>query len=286
MMTTAGHDDPFRALLDVGAALVSSAALDDALQNVAAAIGAAMRVATVDIQSWDRVGGRLVEEAYWSVAGVTDVDREVLGTSIPLAEHPTARRVLDERRIVECRADDPETPDECRKALAAWGLTTTLDAPLLIGDEVIGVVGVAEARFPRRFLSMEVDLFEQLSGMAAAAMRNARLSRRERRHSRHLDALLEIGRQLSADSGPDGAAAAAVDALTGVLGASFAAVYETGAHGGDLITRAAGPAGAVAAGDRAGVAAALAAALLDDSLLGAAHPARRVRPGRRLSSRC
>jgi GAF domain-containing protein len=156
--------------------------------------------------------------------------------------------VLTERRVIELRADDPGLPAASRDALADWGLTTTLDGPLVIGDEVIGVIGVAEARFARRFLTMEIQLFEQLAGMAAAAMRNARLSRRERRFSLHLETLLGLSRRVSAEADPHTVASAAAEAVTRVLGASFAAVYEIGSDGGPLLERAADPGEAPDAG--------------------------------------
>ena len=220
----ARRDDPFRLLLNVGAALVSSPVAGEALQGVARAIGEAMNVATVDIQAYDREGDCLIEEACWNREGISDEDRTYLGTIIPLAERPSFRPIIAGRQMVEMHIDDPALPRDERESFARWGYKTTLDAPLIIGSEVIGVLGVTETRFVRHFMTMERDRFEQLAGMAAAAIRNARVFRREREQSRRLEALLDIGRALAASDDPDEVFAVAPRLSAEVLGAASADV--------------------------------------------------------------
>jgi len=222
----AQHRDPFKPFLDVAAALLSSPLLDEALQNVARAIGEAMNVSTVDIHSYHPDEGCLIEEATWDREGLSDADRAHLGTRIDVSERPTFLPILERGEMLEMHLDDPDLPPEERAAFEEWGYKTTLDAPLTIGGRVIGVLGVTETRFARRFLSMERQRFEKLSGMAAAAMNNAQLMTRQQVHGRRLDLLLEISRLLAAGGGGGEACAAAARGCLDVLGATAAGVYQ------------------------------------------------------------
>jgi diguanylate cyclase (GGDEF)-like protein len=56
-----------------------------------------------------------------------------------------------------------------------WGEKATLDAPLEFGGEVIGVLGIVETAYCRRFTEAERRLFSQLAVLAAIAIHNADL---------------------------------------------------------------------------------------------------------------
>jgi GAF domain-containing protein len=232
------RDDPFRLLLNVGAALASSSVGDAALQDVARAIGEAMNVATVDIQGFDAESDALKEIGCWCRDDVDGSGLTPLGTVIALRERPDFRRVVEGRETVEVRGDDPELAAEEREVMAQRGYQTTLDAPLVIGDQVVGVLGVTEMRFARHFMAMERERFEQLATMAAAAVRNARLFRRDREQSDRLEALLAVNRALVEGDGNDRAFDVATAACVQVLDAAWAAVYEWTAGagaGGDAV---------------------------------------------------
>jgi len=222
--------DPFRWLLDVGAALVGSASAHDALQQMAAAIGRAMNVAQVDIQSLDRERDVLRQEATWDREGLSEKDLAFLGTEIPLKESPGFMRIIAHREMDETHIDDPDLTDAERAAFVEWGYKATLDAPLVVGDEVVGVLGVTESRYLRRFMAAERERFEQLAALTAAAIRNMRIAASERVHGARLAVLLELT-GLLADGDAAGAARAAADGCLRQLGAARAAVYELQADG-------------------------------------------------------
>jgi GAF domain-containing protein len=220
----AERPDPFKPFLDVAAALLSSPLLDEALQNVARAIGEAMNVATVDIQSYHREAGCLIEEAAWNRDGLTDADRAYMGARIDLATRPTFTPILERGEMVEFHIDDPDLAPEERAVFETWGYKTTLDAPLMIGESVIGVLGITETRFVRRFMSMELERFAKLCGMAAAAMHNAQLMARQQDYGRRLDLLLEMSTALATGGGGE-AAAVAARGCRDLLGASAVSVH-------------------------------------------------------------
>ena len=222
----ASSGNPFRAIFDVGTALVSSLELEEVFANVAEKIGEAMGVWSVDIQTLDLAHGALLQEASWCREGPTDDDLAYVGTLIQIGEHPDLLRVIEAREIVEWHIDDPLLPAEERAAMQKWGLMTTLDAPLIVGAEVIGVLGLAERGFVRRFAPAEVTLFAQLGGLAAIAIHNARTFRRQQQQNRRLNALLEVSRALAAGPALADVCDAISRAAADVFAAPRAIIYE------------------------------------------------------------
>ncbi len=82
-------------------------------------------------------------------------------------------------------------------AMAAWGEKATLSVPLVYGDEVFGVLDVAESRYPRRFTADEVRLAEAIGAQAAVAIHNARAFDEAERRNADLATLLGVAATLS-----------------------------------------------------------------------------------------
>ena len=81
--------------------------------------------------------------------------------------------------------------------MAAWGEKATLSVPLIYGDEVFGVLDVAESRYPRRFTADEVRLAEAIGAQAAVAIHNARAFDEAERRNADLATLLGVAATLS-----------------------------------------------------------------------------------------
>ena len=189
--------NPFRAILDVSAALVSSLDLETVFSNVARAVGEAMMVWAVDAQSYDPATQVLTHRSCWCSEGLTEADRARLGESTSLAARPGMADVVLRRMLVEQRADDSSLNAADRRFLADRGVKTSLYAPLAVGDEVLGALGLIERRFVRRFTSIERDLFRQLCDLAAVGIHNARLYATVDRQKRQLGSMLECSRAVS-----------------------------------------------------------------------------------------
>jgi len=233
----ASSGNPFRAILDVGSALVSSLVLEEVFANVAAKIGEAMMVWAVDIQTYDRSRDVLVYEAYWCQEGVTADDRAYIGTITDLGDRPDWRRVIDGRQLVECHVDDPALSARERDELKKWGYKTTLDAPLMVGGEVIGVLGLNEKRFVRRFTPIEKDLFKQLCDLAAVGIHNAQVHRMQQEQTRHLDALVEASRAITSSVVLEDVLATVASQAAKALGSPECLIYEFDAAAEALIWR-------------------------------------------------
>ena len=81
--------------------------------------------------------------------------------------------VVRERRIVEVHRDDPDLPAAEAAEMDRWGEMSNLDGPLEFGGQVIGVLGIVESRYCRRYTEAEKQLFAQLAVLAAIAIHNA-----------------------------------------------------------------------------------------------------------------
>ncbi|HET8632479.1 MAG TPA: GAF domain-containing protein [Thermomicrobiales bacterium] len=82
--------------------------------------------------------------------------------------------------------------------VAAAGMTTVLGAPIVLGDERLGVLLVG-SRARRAYRSHDEALLTRLATQAALAVRNARLYAAAHQRATRLELLAEIGRELSAE---------------------------------------------------------------------------------------
>jgi GAF domain-containing protein len=218
--------NPLRAILEVSAALVSSTLYREALAAVMARIGEAMTVSSCDLQTYDAQHRICIYEAYWSMEGLTDEDREYLGTVTALDTRPDMRAIIESPGLVEQHADDPHISAHDLEQLRKWGYKSTLDMPLRVGERVIGILGLQEKRFVRRFTPAERDQFLRLCELAAIGIHNAGLLRRDQERRRHLESLAGISHALATVREPDEVFNLIVTAAARAFGAPRATVYE------------------------------------------------------------
>lgn len=221
----AGAGNPFGAILDVSAALVSSLDLDDVFDTVAERIGEAMMVWGVEIQSYDTAAGTLTHEASWCHAGLSDGDRERLGETVELGRRGSLGEVLTHKQVAERRVDDPALPHDERRYLESRGFKTALYAPLVVGGVTLGLLTAIERRFVRHFTSIESDLFRQLCDIAAAAINNAQLYRSLDRQKRQT-ALLETTQVLTSSLEIEEVLATVLQIVADTFGIDSADIYE------------------------------------------------------------
>ena len=95
---------------------------------------------------------------------------DAVGDTAELDDWDSMLAVVEGRRTIELRSDDPDLPPADRVSFDKWGFRTTIDTPLVYGDRVIGVLGLVETRELRRFTPAEHTLFGQLAVQAAIAI--------------------------------------------------------------------------------------------------------------------
>ena len=183
-------------LAEVSATLASSLAAEDILATVARQIGEAMGVFSCDIWEHEPGARHVTFVATWCAADENPYG-DSLGDTAELDGWNSMLAVVEGRQTVELHADDPDLQPTDRASFDKWGFQTTIDAPLVYGDRVIGVLGLVETRELRRFTAAERELFGQLAVQAATAINNARAFRRLEERNRQLQALREIGDALT-----------------------------------------------------------------------------------------
>jgi GAF domain-containing protein len=217
--------NPFRAVLAVSEALVSSTVYEEVLAGVAEIIGMAMSVWDVGISSYVSDRDICVFEAWWCEGGSTQEDIDYIGTVADLRERPDLCRILELPGVHVESITDGSLPAKDREEMDKWGVKTSVDTALRVGGEVIGLLGLEEKRFVRAFTPFELDLFDKLCELAAIGIHNAMLFRRQQERARHLATLTAIGRAFGTDSDErslfDGIARGAAEAL----GAPRAIIY-------------------------------------------------------------
>jgi len=96
-------------------------------------------------------------------------------TDFGLDDYPLTRRVLEKRQTVVVNVDDRGADPAEVRLLRSYGDRSVLMAPLVVGDETIGLLEATDWERPRRYSPQELRLVGALAGHAAVAMRNAEL---------------------------------------------------------------------------------------------------------------
>lgn len=224
MNPATGGANPYSGIIDIAAAIVSNLSWQETLNVVAEKIGRAMFAWSASINSYDGERHAVTYEAYWCEGGASQEDLDYIGHVTFIEDRPDFRPLIESRELMEVHIDDPGVAATEREVMQKWGLKTTLDAPLVFDDKVIGTVGVAETRFIRRFTPSELDFFAQLCELAAIGIHNAQEARRRLKLERRFAALTGLARDLAAATTTAAVEAAVATAAEVALEASHTLV--------------------------------------------------------------
>ena len=157
----------------VGATIASTLTVNETMSAIARQVCEAFGVASADIHRYSADTDLLDYVASWGVAADFTEEGTGVGESYPPERRLNYVPVVRERRIVEVHRDDPDLPAAEAAEMDRWGEMSNLDAPLEFGGQVIGVLGIVESRYCRRYTEAEKRLFSQLAVLAAIAIHNA-----------------------------------------------------------------------------------------------------------------
>jgi diguanylate cyclase (GGDEF)-like protein len=163
------------------------------LQGVAAAVGEALDLSTVDLWTFAPDTDTLRCRAFWSRE--SSPTGGMVGAVVSLDQSHDLRRLVLTAEVVERHVDDDLTATEAA-ALQQRGFLTRIDVPLLAGAEVLGIVTIADAQRVRRLTDEERAQLRGLCRLAAVVLRTTDLYEHERDRGRHLRGLLQSGRSL------------------------------------------------------------------------------------------
>lgn len=173
-----------RSLFDASAAISSSLDVERVLDNGAREMVKLLGVEGCTISKWDCTRDVLV-----TLLDYPPGEEDPAGAIYRLDDYPASRRVLQHRQPVCVQADDPEADPSESALMAADGIRSLLMVPLVVRDEVIGLVELIEQTRPREFAATEVSVCQTLANQMAAALENARLFEAEHKQRTLAEAL-------------------------------------------------------------------------------------------------
>lgn len=157
-------------LMDVGRAITSTLELDDVLLTSSQAVARLVEASHAFIL--------LLDESTQTLVGAAASDasfREAFhGLRIPLAEDTLAPRVVTGRVPIAVE-DVASAPWVSRERTARFYERSLLAVPLLVRDETIGCIVVADRRGPRRWRSSEIERVNLIAHQVGIAVKHARL---------------------------------------------------------------------------------------------------------------
>ena len=189
------------ALLDASRAITSTVVLEEVLQRVTEEAARALDAPSVYIYEYDPLADAIIWHAQYQADpsyGAADPE----GTVYSLDDYPDDREVIVTRAIRQVTQDDVGLKPSLAGSLSEWNEKTLLTVPLVFGDDVVGLMEIAETRYVRRFTDEEVELARALGDQAAAAIRNAQLYRREKWRSERLVHVLDISQVVGGSLDP------------------------------------------------------------------------------------
>ena len=179
-------------LLDTSRAITSTLVLEDVLQLVAARAGELLGAGACYIYEHDATAKafrwRCEYERDPLYAGGAEVD-----TPYPFATWPEYE-LLATAPIIERHRSDKELDERAAAEMDTWKERTLVSVPLRFGDEMVGLMEIAEHEEERRFSPEELDVARAFGEQAALAIRNAQLFRRQEEQTKRLAWLVESSR--------------------------------------------------------------------------------------------
>jgi diguanylate cyclase (GGDEF)-like protein len=185
------------ALLSSSRALSSTVVLEEVLQRLAEEAAQVLGAPSCYIYEYDQEGDTILWRSEFH-SDPAHRDPDPPGTVYSLDDYPWDREVLSSGLMRLYSVDDPGLPPAQRESMRAWDELSMLTVPLRFGDEIVGLMEIAESSPERSFDTDEIELARALGEQAAAAIRNAKWFRRETWRNERLVKVLEISRLLSA----------------------------------------------------------------------------------------
>ncbi|MFL6228805.1 MAG: sigma 54-interacting transcriptional regulator [Pyrinomonadaceae bacterium] len=190
------------------------------LQAVVSELGRMMGVDRCDVIQLD-AGGELRISHEWRASD--DVPSS-LGVTIPVDFEQLAARFNLAQPI---RVDDTSAPNlDPKISLLPASLNTRslLVVPVVLGGDVLGLVGLHTVRAPRKWLDEEVSFLQSVARQIAVGYQYARLYTNEQRESRRTRALLEIANALNASSDFGEVTSLVLERAIALVGADYCAL--------------------------------------------------------------
>jgi diguanylate cyclase (GGDEF)-like protein/PAS domain S-box-containing protein len=182
-------------MLEAARAVSSTLNLQEVLSLIAEEMVKATGAAGCTLSRWDREADAVVTLTEWRQRRTEMTDEP--GTSYALEDFPITRTVLEKRQPINILATDSDADLAVAALLQKDRSASLLMLPLVVGEQVIGLVELDESEREREFTAAEIRLCQALADQVAMAIQNARLYEAEQRRRRDAEALRETALALT-----------------------------------------------------------------------------------------
>ena len=204
----------------LAANLPTSINLDSFLQVIVAELGRMMEVDRCDIIKLTAEGElRISHEWRASESVPSSLDARIPVDVATLSQH------LDVKQPI--RLDDTSAPEHDYKVrffAKSLGTRSLLVVPVILGDEVLGLIGLHHTRTPRHWSDEEVAFLVSIAMQLSIGYQYTRIYTDKKREAETTKALLEIANALNAHSDFGEVTAAVLERALSLVGADYCAL--------------------------------------------------------------
>src|SRR5215813_13098043 len=200
--------------------LPTSINLDSFLKVIVAELGQMMEVDRCDVIKLTPEGELRVSHEW----RVSDEVRSSLDARIPV-DVQTLSQYLDVRQPI--KLDDTSSPEldhKVRFFAKSLGTRSLLVVPVVLADEVLGLIGLHQTRAPRHWSDEEVAFLVSIATQLAIAYQYTRIYTDKKREAETTRALLEIANALNAESDFGEVTSAVLERALSLVGADYCAL--------------------------------------------------------------
>ena len=204
----------------LAANLPTSINLDSFLKVIVAELGQMMEVDRCDIIKLTPEGElRVSHEWRASEAVPSSLDARIPVDVATLSQH------LDLKQPIKLDDTTDTTIDHKVRFFArSLGTRSLLVVPVVLGDEVLGIIGLHQTRAPRRWFDEEIAFLVSIAMQLAIGYQYTRIYTDKKREAETTKALLEIANALNARSDFGEVTSAVLDRTLSLVGADYCAL--------------------------------------------------------------
>src|SRR2546426_8317081 len=194
--------------------------LDSFLQVIVAELSRIMEVDRCDIINLSPEGELSISHE-WRAAETVPSN---LNARIPV-DAATLAQYLDVRQPI--RLDDtsaPELDHKVRFFAKSLGTRSLLVVPVILDDDILGLIGLHSTRAPRRWFDEEVAFLQSVATQLAIGYQYTRIYTDKKREAETTKALLEIANALNARSDFGDVSSAVLERALALVGADYCAL--------------------------------------------------------------
>src|SRR5213080_4933881 len=204
----------------LAANLPTSINLDSFLKVIVAELGQMMEVDRCDIIKLTPEGElRVSHEWRASEAVPSSLDARIPVDVATLSQH------LDLKQPIKLDDTTDTTIDHKVRFFArSLGTRSLLVVPVVLGDEVLGIIGLHQTRAPRRWFDEEIAFLVSIATQLAIGYQYTRIYTDKKREAETTKALLEIANALNARSDFGDVSSAVLERALALVGADYCAL--------------------------------------------------------------